>query len=283
MNHILKFLLLIPLIIASDEILDVSEISYGSDEKQRIDLYIGTSDKVLVWIHGGGWLYGDKSAERWIKRFQNHFVDHENFNVYTACRTNENLNSENANFIKFDALNDTIDTSVLPDELHGFVYLPGSINLRPFKGLSIEAFRDDLEINLISLIKVLKDVMPKLTNSTSSSVVLMSTVAVQRGMPFHSSVAASKGAIEGLTKSLAAEYAPKVRVNAVAPSIVDTPLANRFLNNELKVEKSAEKHPLKRIGQASDIADIIKFLLSEKSSWMTGQIIGVDGGTSTLS
>ena len=92
----------------------------------------------------------------------------ENFNVYTACRTNENLNSENANFIKFDALNDTIDTSLLPDELHGFVYLPGSINLRPFKGLSIEAFRDDLEINLISLIKVLKDVMPKLTNSNSS-------------------------------------------------------------------------------------------------------------------
>ena len=82
MNHILKFLLLIPLIIASDEILDVSEISYGSDEKQRIDLYKGTSDKVLVWIHGGGWLYGDKRAERWIKRFQNHFVDHENFNVY---------------------------------------------------------------------------------------------------------------------------------------------------------------------------------------------------------
>ncbi len=82
MNHILNFLLLIPLIIASDDILDISEISYGSDEKQRIDLYKGTSDKVLVWIHGGGWLYGDKRAKRWIKRFQNHFVDHENFNVY---------------------------------------------------------------------------------------------------------------------------------------------------------------------------------------------------------
>ena len=82
MNHILNFLLLIPLIIASDDILDISEISYGSDEKQRIDLYKGTSNKVLVWIHGGGWLYGDKRAKRWIKRFQNHFVDHENFNVY---------------------------------------------------------------------------------------------------------------------------------------------------------------------------------------------------------
>ena len=142
-------------------------------------------------------------------------------------------------------MNDTIDTSLLYDELHGFVYLPGSINLRPFKGLSIEAFRDDLEINLISLIKVLKDVMPKLTNSTSSSVVLMSTVAVQGECP-SMVIAASKGAIEGLTKSLAAEYAPKVRVNAVAPSIVDTPLANRFLNNELKVEKVCSKTPTKK-------------------------------------
>ena len=208
---------------------------------------------------------------------------YEDFNVYAACRTNENLNLESVNYIKFDALNDTIDISLIPDELHGFVYLPGSINLRPFKGLSIDAFREDLEINLISLIKVLKDVMPKLTKSISSSIVLMSTVAVQRGMPFHSSVAASKGAIEGLTKSLAAEYAPNVRVNAIAPSIVDTPLANRFLNNELKIEKSAQKHPLKRIGQSNDIAEMIKFLLSEKSSWITGQIIGVDGGTSTLS
>ena len=102
-------------------------------------------------------------------------------------------------------------------------------------------------------------------------------------MPFHSSVSASKGAIEGLTKSLAAEYAPKIRVNAVAPSIVDTPLANRFLNNDLKIEKSAQKHPMKRVGNSADIAETINFLLSEKSSWITGQIIGVDGGTSTLS
>ena len=102
-------------------------------------------------------------------------------------------------------------------------------------------------------------------------------------MPFHSSVSVSKGAIEGLTKSLAAEYAPKIRVNAVAPSIVDTPLANRFLNNDLKIEKSAQKHPMKRVGNSADIAETINFLLSEKSSWMTGQIIGVDGGTSTLS
>ena len=205
------------------------------------------------------------------------------FNVHVACRTNDQLQSENVNFIKFDALNDEFDNSLIPDEIHGFVYLPGSINLRPFKGLSVEAFKQDLEINLISLIKVLKTVMPKLVASDNSSIVLMSTVAVQRGMPFHSSVSASKGAIEGLTKSLAAEYAPKIRVNAVAPSIVDTPLANRFLNNDLKIEKSAQKHPMKRVGNSADIAETINFLLSEKSSWMTGQIIGVDGGTSTLS
>ena len=204
------------------------------------------------------------------------------FNVHVACRTNDQLQSENVNFIKFDALNDEFDNSLIPDEIHGFVYLPGSINLRPFKGLSVEAFKQDLEINLISLIKVLKTVIPKLIAADSSSIVLMSTVAVQRGMPFHSSVSASKGAIEGLTKSLAAEYAPKIRVNAVAPSIVDTPLANRFLNNDLKIEKSAQKHPMKRVGNSADIAETINFLLSEKSSWMTGQIIGVDGGTSTL-
>ncbi len=205
------------------------------------------------------------------------------FNVHVACRTNDQLQSENVNFIKFDTLNDEFDNSLIPDEIHGFVYLPGSINLRPFKGLSVEAFKQDLEINLISLIKVLKTVMPKLVAADNSSIVLMSTVAVQRGMPFHSSVSVSKGAIEGLTKSLAAEYAPKIRVNAVAPSIVDTPLANRFLNNDLKIEKSAQKHPMKRVGNPADIAETINFLLSEKSSWMTGQIIGVDGGTSTLS
>ena len=118
--------------------------------------------------------------------------------------------------------------------------------------------------------------------SNSASIVLFSTVAVQRGMPFHSSVSSSKGAIEGLAKSLAAELSPKIRVNVIAPSLVNTPLANRFLNNDIKIEKSANRHPLKRIGSASDIANLTDYLISDKSSWITGQIIAVDGGLSTI-
>ena len=205
----------------------------------------------------------------------------EEHNVFVACRSNESL-PENINYIKYDVLNDEFDTSLIPDTIDSFIYFPGSINLRPFKSLSIESFKDDLEINLIGLIKSLKSVLKNLTNSNSASIVLFSTVAVQRGMPFHTSVSSSKGAIEGLAKSLAAELSPKIRVNVIAPSIVNTPLANRFLNNEIKIEKSANRHPLKRIGDPNDISNLIDYLISEKSSWITGQIIAIDGGLSTI-
>lgn len=203
-------------------------------------------------------------------------------NVIVASRTKPQDEINNVKYLSFDALNDEIDQNELPEIIDGFVYFPGSINLRPFKGLSIDSFKQDLEINVLSLIKVLKSILPRLSLSNNSSLVFLSTVAVSQGMPFHSSVATAKGAIEGLAKSLAAEYAPKIRVNVIAPSIVDTPLANRFLNNEIKIQKSAEKHPLNRVGNKEDIAETIKFLLSNKSSWMTGQILSVDGGLSTL-
>ncbi len=203
-------------------------------------------------------------------------------NVIVASRTKPQDEINNVKYLSFDALNDEIDQNELPEIIDGFVYFPGSINLRPFKGLSIDSFKQDLEINILSLIKVLKSILPRLSLSNNSSLVFLSTVAVSQGMPFHSSVATAKGAIEGLAKSLAAEYAPKMRVNVIAPSIVDTPLANRFLNNEIKIQKSAEKHPLNRVGNKEDIAETIKFLLSDKSSWMTGQILSVDGGLSTL-
>ena len=205
----------------------------------------------------------------------------QDHNVYVACRSNNSL-PENVNYINYDVLNDELDSSLFPETIDSFIYLPGSINLRPFKSLSIESFKEDLEINFIGLIKSLKSVLKNLFASNSASIVLFSTVAVQRGMPFHSSVSSSKGAIEGLAKSLAAELSPKIRVNVIAPSLVNTPLANRFLNNDIKIEKSANRHPLKRIGSASDIANLIDYLISDKSSWITGQIIAVDGGLSTI-
>ena len=204
-------------------------------------------------------------------------------NVYVASRSSERIDGLKVNYIPFDATKDTIDTSLLPETLDGFVYCPGSINLRPFKGLKIEAFTDDFEINVMGAVKSLKSVLGLLLASTkASSVVFYSTVAVQTGMPFHSSISASKGAIEGLTRSLAAEFAPKIRVNAIAPSIVDTPLASKFLNNDVKMEKANERHPLGRIGTARELADVTAFLLGDQSSWMTGRILQIDGGIGNL-
>ena len=203
-------------------------------------------------------------------------------NVYIASRSNENLSEVKATHISFDATTDTIYTSQLPTVIDGLVYCPGSINLRPFKGLKPEAFETDLQINFISLVKVIQSVLPNLLASEQASIVTFSSVAATMGMPFHTSVAASKGAIEGFAKALAAEYAPKIRVNVIAPSLTDTPLADKFLNNETKQEKSAERHPLKRFGKPEDSAQMATFLLSDKSSWISGQIFHVDGGMSTL-
>jgi 3-oxoacyl-[acyl-carrier protein] reductase len=146
-------------------------------------------------------------------------------NIFIASRSNENLSGLRVTHIPFDAATDTLDISKLPAVIDGLVYCPGSINLRPFKGLKIEAFETDLQINFISLVKVIQTVLPNLTASEQSSIVLFSSVAATMGMPFHTSVAASKGAIEGFAKALAAEYAPKIRVNVIAPSLTDTPLA----------------------------------------------------------
>ena len=207
---------------------------------------------------------------------------HEKCNIIVASRTNENLENLDVKHLKFDVLNDELDLNEIPEILDGFVYCPGSINLRPFKGLKINTFQDDLNINFLSMVKILQQVLNNLKNSECSSIVLYSTVAVKIGMPFHSSISASKGAIEGFAKSLAAEFAPDIRVNVIAPSLTDTPLASRFLNNDLKKEKVGHRHPLKRHGNAIDIANSTAFLLSEESSWLTGQILGVDGGMSTL-
>lgn len=203
-------------------------------------------------------------------------------NVFIASRSGNAVQHLDIQHINFDATQDDLDTSQLPDELHGFIYCPGSINLRPFKGLKLEAFQSDFEINVLGAIRSLKSVLTHLSASGNAAVVLYSTVAVQTGMPFHSSVAASKGAIEGLTRSLAAEFAPKIRVNAIAPSLVNTPLASKFLNNEAKMDKANERHPLGRVGTAKEIAQATTFLLGEQSSWMTGRVLQLDGGIGNL-
>tara|TARA_R110000796_G_scaffold88850_2_gene191756 strand:- start:17094 stop:17786 length:693 start_codon:yes stop_codon:yes gene_type:complete len=200
--------------------------------------------------------------------------------VYVASRTKESLATLNITHISFDALSEDLDTTTLPDELDGFVYCPGSINLKPFKMMGINTFNEDMELNFFSMVKVVKSIISRMKKG--SSMVFFSTVAVGIGMPFHSSIAAAKGAIEGFAKAMAAEYAPNIRINVIAPSLVATPLSERLLNNDKKMEMMSERHPLKRVGKPDDIANIALFLLSDKSTWMTGQIIRVDGGLSTL-
>tara|TARA_R110000868_G_scaffold3259_9_gene21356 strand:+ start:11511 stop:12203 length:693 start_codon:yes stop_codon:yes gene_type:complete len=200
--------------------------------------------------------------------------------VYVASRTKESLATLNITHISFDALSEDLDTTTLPDELDGFAYCPGSINLKPFKMMGINTFNEDMELNFFSMVKVVKSIISRMKKG--SSMVFFSTVAVGIGMPFHSSIAAAKGAIEGFAKAMAAEYAPNIRINVIAPSLVATPLSERLLNNDKKMEMMSERHPLKRVGKPDDIANIALFLLSDKSTWMTGQIIRVDGGLSTL-
>ncbi|NJB70174.1 NAD(P)-dependent dehydrogenase (short-subunit alcohol dehydrogenase family) [Saonia flava] len=202
------------------------------------------------------------------------------YQLYVASRTQKGLENIDAQHILFDATKDSLDKSLLPEDLHGFIFCPGSINLKPFKMMSMDIFKDDMELNFFSLVNTVKEIMPIMQEG--SSMIFFSTVAVSVGMPFHTSVAGSKGAIEGFAKSLAAEYAPKIRVNVIAPSLVDTPLSSRLLSNEKKREMMALRHPLKRIGEKTDIANAAEFLISDKSSWMTGQVIGVDGGISTI-
>lgn len=203
-------------------------------------------------------------------------------NLYVTSRSKENLDGKDITHFTFDVLQDDISELDLPDKLDGLVFCPGSINLKPFKMLRPSAFEDDLNLNFMSLVKVTHSLLDKLKASDQASIVYFSTVAVQTGMPFHTSVAAAKGAIEGFARSLAAEYAPSFRVNVIAPSLTDTPLASRLLGNDKKKEKMDERHPLKRVGTPRDIAAMTTFLLGEDSSWITGQVLGVDGGMSSL-
>ena len=186
------------------------------------------------------------------------------------------------NHVAVDVTTDEINGEMFPDTIDGLAYCPGSINLRSFRSLKPEMFRDDFELNVVGAIKCLQAALPGLKKADASSVLMFSTVAAGQGMSMHASVAAAKGAIEGLTRSLAAELAPKIRVNCIAPALTDTPLAERFFANEEKAASMGQMYPLKRTGTVDDIASLGSFLLSDQAAWITGQVIGVDGGLSTI-
>jgi NAD(P)-dependent dehydrogenase (short-subunit alcohol dehydrogenase family) len=202
--------------------------------------------------------------------------------IYVLSRTDKNINGlDGISHILWDATGDAMPSGDFP-AIDGLVYCPGTVNLKPFHRLTTADFLTDYRINVEGAIKSIQFFLPQLKAAVNPSIVLFSTVAVQTGMLFHSSIAVSKGAIEGLTRSLAADLAPRIRVNCIAPSLVQTALTERLTSSEEKIEASAKRHPLGRIGQPDDIAASAVYLLSESSSWMSGQILHVDGGMSGI-
>lgn len=202
--------------------------------------------------------------------------------VFGTYFKNETSDTNHIHFHHLDVLDETPNLDFLPDSLSGIIYCPGSINLKPFNRIKPTDFMEDFNLQVGGAIKIIQAVLPKLKQAENASITLFSTVAVQTGLNFHTQVATSKGAIEGLTRALAAEFAPKIRVNCIAPSLTDTPLAASLLNNEQKIEANSQRHPMKRIGTVDDISHMVEFLVSEKASWITGQILHVDGGMGNL-
>ena len=171
----------------------------------------------------------------------------------------------------------------LPEQLHGLVYAVGTITLKPFNRLTNDDFLNDFTINVLGAARVIQQSLKSLKSASGSSIVLLSSVAAKLGMPYHASISAAKGALEAMALTMAAEFAAQqIRVNVIAPSLTDTPLSEKLLNSPEKQESAAKRHPLGKYGQPGDISNMIAFLLSEDTNWITGQIIGIDGGLGNL-
>ncbi|MCC1484276.1 SDR family NAD(P)-dependent oxidoreductase [Winogradskyella immobilis] len=197
------------------------------------------------------------------------------YKVVNISRTQPKINHENLTHYSCDVTSGELPDIDIAD---GLVYCPGSINLKPINRLKIEDFKSDFEINVIGAVKAIQKYLPILKKGNNPSILLFSSVASKLGMPFHASVAASKSAVEGLTKSLGAELAPTIRVNAIAPTVTDTELASKLLRNERMIESMNERHPLKKFLKPDEVSDMATFLLSKKASSLSGQVFELDCG-----
>lgn len=199
---------------------------------------------------------------------------HEN-EIINLSRTAPDFTDKNLTHYTIDILSDDLPEI---DSLDGLIYCPGSINLKPISRLKLDEFRNDFEINVIGAVKTIQHFLPVLKKGTNPSILLFSTVASKLGMPFHASVAAAKSAVEGLAKSLGAELAPTIRVNTIAPTVTNTDLAAKLLRNERMIESIKDRHPLKKLLEPNDVADLASFLTSDKASSITGQVFEMDCG-----
>lgn len=195
--------------------------------------------------------------------------------ITNISRTSPDISHSNLTHHSLDVITDDLPTI---DHLDGLVYCPGSINLKPISRLSLEDFKNDFEVNVLGAVKSIQTYLKALKQGSNPSVVLFSTVATKLGMPFHASVATAKSGVEGLVKSLGAEFAPTIRINAIAPTVTDTSLAEKILRNDNMKEKMIERHPLKKYLSPNDVANMATFLLSEKSNSISGQIFELDSG-----
>jgi NAD(P)-dependent dehydrogenase (short-subunit alcohol dehydrogenase family) len=208
------------------------------------------------------------------------FLKSQGHDIIAASRSSDRLAALGIPVQPFDAGDP--QPLQLPQTLDGLIYFPGTITLKPFHRLTPADFLSDFQINCLGAVHAIQQALPALKASPAASIILFSTIAVAQGMAFHASIAAAKAAVEGLTKSLAAELAPKIRVNAIAPSLTDTPLASMLLGNDAKREAAAKRHPLQAVGDPAHTARLAAFLLSPDSSFLTGQILRPDGGLSSV-
>lgn len=209
-------------------------------------------------------------------------LKNEGHAVYATFSKTPKDNTGSVSFLKYDVIEDELSIDALPESLDGLVYCPGTINLKPFTSFSEDDFLNDYKISVTGAVKTIQKVLPLLKKSEHPSIVMYSTVAVQGGFNYHSLVSSSKGAIEGLTRALSAELAPAIRVNTIAPSLTDTPLAEKLLANDQRRKALADQNPFKRVGTSEDVAQLSHFLLKPESAYITGQILHVDGGMSVI-